>query len=382
MDPQTASRVVSSLKAGVAPHGSAAVALQVGMSDFWGKIGETEVTLAIRGNTGMIRYAMGEYGRGKTLFCNYLAEHLQSYGKGFVTSYIDVQGLEAIADLMGLYREMLRRLRAPGNEREGIEALLDLWVASVQTDARYDEFTRQVSLPASIHRKLELYRQYRRRSYQEAANTVTDWILGERDIPAERLRLIDEKGFSRLREDDVFPWWAAIKEIGVWLGYEGLLVMIDEAEDRKAGFDPKAVNRVLHNLLVIHNRLYQDPQFCRIVFVLAGTRDLWQDVIRLNEPVRQRYEARQCELPLLSEDEYIQLGTKVIEAYDVAMGVSLHSRISEADLRNLLETAVRVRGQLKGLTPRDFLFFLPTREKALFSQLEAMRGDPGLSFST
>lgn len=157
------------------------------------------------------------------------------------------------------------------------------------------------------------------------------------------------------------------------------MIMIDEAEERTSGFPDNILRTVLRNLLRIHNNLYQDPQFRRIVFILAGTRDLWQDVIRMDEPVRQRYETRKCDLPPLSGDQYISLGRNVIEAYDMAFGSDLSSRISGGDLTQLVVDVTEVKGKLSEVTPREFLFSLPDPDRALMNRLDAMRDNEGLS---
>ncbi len=377
MDKAAASQILTALRAGQAPR-EGAEHLAVGLASFWKPIEEGVIDLALRGNSGAILYVMGEYGRGKTMFCNFSRGQLAKKGQGFVWSYIDLGNFEQLSDFLGLYRLIVDNLMIPSHAEPGLKTLLEEFVESTRSDASFDRFRRETIVDVAVLEKLFLYRKHRNFGNDTGAQTAIEWMRAKRHIPATQLHLIGEKGFSKLEAEDIDHYLAAIKTIAVWLGYEGLLIQIDEAEDRRAGFSDDVVRDIFRNLKRVHNNLFQKQTFSRIIFLLAGTRDLYHAYESLDEAQRQRMRILNYDLPILNEPQYNELARKVIAVYDQAFDTHLRDRIDESEIEALVGKVAAKGGSLDQVTPRDFLFTFPSQSEALFNRLESMRMDKGL----
>ncbi len=366
MDKALASRILTALRAGQAPR-EGAEHLAVGLDSFWRPIEEGVIDLSLRGESGAILYVMGEYGRGKTMFCNFSREQLEKKGQGFVSSYIDLGNFEQLSDYLGLYRLIVDNLTLPDLPEPGLKTLLEEFVRSTRSDASADRFRRETVIDMAVLEKLFLYRKHRIFGNDIGAQTALEWMRAKRHIPASQLHLIGEKGFSKLEVEDVDHYLAAMKSIAVWLGYEGLLIQVDEAEDRRAGFSHDMVRDIFRNLKRIHNNLFQKQTFSRIIFLLAGTRDLYHAYENLDEAQRQRMRILNFDLPRLNGSQYVELAKKVVGVYDQAFDTDLRGRIEDPDIETLVERVKDRGGSLDQVTPRDFLFSYPSQAEALFN---------------
>lgn len=375
MEKELAKGVIASLRSGVAPRTGTGL-IEVGLHKFWEDIETGVVDMCLAGGTGCMLYVMGEYGRGKTFFCNYSRERLDKMGKGFVSSHIQIKGFETLADYLAIYKELVRNLELPDNDKKGLVSLLDAFVRSTAQKDDFQRFKDGTGISPTVLTKVSRYREFRLENFEEGYVTALDWMQGEKDIPARSLHLIREKGFSKLREDDVDNYLHAIKEIALHLGYEGLLVQIDEAEERTSEFSNEAVRSVLRNLKKIHNNLFQKEWFSKMIFMLAGTSELWSKYETLDEAQRQRMNILRFELPILGRDQYEDLTSRVISVYDSAFDTSLEDRISGNDIKAHVEKCMPSPEDADDMTPRDFLSRKPDETSALLSRLDQMRKDP------
>ena len=126
----------------------------------------------------------------------------------------------------------------------------------------------------------------------------------------------------------------------------------------------------MNNIKRIHNSVNQNEQFAQMIFLFAGTRELWARYMRKDEPQRQRMQIQE-DIPRLSKEDYVELGKKVARVYDVAFGSTVSPRLSDQLLSNWIEFVAA--GSLDRLTPRDFLREKPSPAESFLSKLDQIR---------
>ncbi len=372
--------IIASLRNGVAPARGTSL-IEVGLADFWDDLYTDFIEITRGTHNGSIIYVMGEYGRGKTFLCNYTKEKAWSmWSRGFATSYVEVKGFESLADYLGIYRQIVTNIQLPTAEARGLEPLLSQFANRFPTRQDLNGELSRLALDPDIAQKIRYYYDYSRRGDDTACSIALRWMAGEGGIKADLLHMIDEKGFARLEEADVDSYLTGVKQLVKSLGYEGLFVFIDEAEERTAGFAETQVRAILRNIKKVHNSVSQDERFEQLIFVLAGTRDLWTKHYNLDEAQKQRMQIRR-DLPVHSREDFIQLSEKVIRIYDDAMGTDLAWRIERPTLERWVDAMIFSRGRVELITPRDYLSALPSPDKSFMRKLDLLRTSPNMESS-
>jgi len=372
--------IITSLRSGVAPSRGTAL-IEVGLSDFWDSLYQDFIELTQGTPRGAIVYVMGEYGRGKTFLCNYSREKAWSlWSKGFATSYVEVRGFETLADYLEIYRQIVRNIQTPNDEQKGLEPILVKFASRFQSRDDLNKEIDRLGLDPDFAQKLRYFYGFWNRDDKAALSVLLRWMAGEPGIKADLLNLIAEKGFAKLDQNDVDAYLTGMKQVVKSLGYEGLFVFIDEAEDRTRGFEETVVREILRNIKKLHNAVNQDDRFAQTIFLLAGTNELWSQQAVLDEAQRQRMQIKR-NLPVLHREHLVELGRKVIQVYDTALSTNLGSRIDPVVLERWVDGIIDKFGPVSLITPRDFLSRHPSPERSFMRLLDELRRQPDRSAS-
>lgn len=365
-----AREILSSLRMTQAPR-RGTERLAVGIQSLWDDLRTNFIEMTKGTTGGSMIYVLGDYGMGKTFLCNFTREQVSKmWDHGFATSYVAVKSFDALADYVGVYRQIVKNIRMPDSEA-GLEEILLRFVAKFPDQTMLNKRLGHLNLSSDFAQKVRYLRKY---ATHDSERTVTmRWILGEPGIQADLLHFIDEKGFAKLDEQDVDDYLTGIKQILKDLGAEGLFVFIDEAQDSKTLFDDSTVSQILVNIKKLHNNVNQDDRFSQVIFLLAGTRELWASNWGKDEALKQRMQI-QRDLPRFSKSDYVELGSKVARIYDLAFGSNVAARLPESTLADWVDFVAQ--GNVNLLTPRDFLNQRPSNRECLMAKLDQMRQLP------
>ncbi len=368
--------IVGSLRAALAPTVGTPL-IEVGLKDLWEDIYHDFIEITRGTTNGSMVYIMGEYGQGKTFLCNYTREKVWSlWSEGFATSYVEVKGFESLADYVDIYRQIVKNVQLPYSNKKGVGHLLKKFTESIDSRQALDDALEKMNVEEAFAQKVKFF--YRYKGYEDAQTALIRWINAEKDIKAEWLHYIAEKGWAKIEDNDVDDYLTGIKNLVKSMGYEGLFVFIDEAEERTRGYADEVVRQIFRNIKRLHNNVIQDERFCQMIFLLAGTRDLWVAYERLDEAQRQRMHAVRRDLPRLSRENFIELSNKVIRVYDETYDESLSKRISATIIEEWVDFIMSEKSSAGPVTPRDFLSQNPTPRKSFVKKLDKMHRNPDL----
>lgn len=368
--------IVGSLRAGVAPSVGTSL-IEAGLKDLWEDIHHDFIEITRGTMNGSIVYIMGEYGQGKTFLCNYTREKVWNlWNKGFATSYVEVKGFESLADYVDIYRQIVKNVQLPYSDKKGVGYLLNEFTKKTKSRQDLGDALDKMNVEEAFAQKVKFF--YRYEGHEDAQTALLRWINAEKDIKAEWLHYIAEKGWAKIEDNDVDDYLTGIKNLVKSIGYEGLFVFIDEAEERTRGYDDEVVRQIFSNIKRLHNNVNQDERFSQMTFLLAGTRDLWVAYERLDEAQRQRMHAVRRDLPRLSRENFIELSKKVIQVYDETYDESLSERIGSTIIEKWVDTIMSQESSVGPVTPRDFLSQKPTPRESFIAKLDKMHRNPDL----
>ena len=365
--------IIGALRQAVAPQ-VGVEKIAVARDILWARI-ENDYLGYLRGTKrGSIIYVFGQYGQGKTFFCNFVRDKAwRLWDKGFATSYVEVKRFEEFGDYVGLYRKIVRNIRFPQSNITGVRQIFDTFTCRASNKSELENLLSEYEVNDTVAKLVRFYFT----GDERVKDAVIDWVRGEHQMRADKLHLIDRKGFQKIREDDVDAHLCGINSMIKGAGYVGLVVFFDEAEVRDRPYDPREIFGALRVVKYLHNRVNNDPRFTQLVFLVAGTLDLWTDRMVKDEALRQRIDPIWEQLNPLTENNYIDLYTKIIDAYDCCFQTNLSERVTRNDLKKWVHVVVNAKGGvIEMLTPRDFISQYPTSQTSFMEKLDVLRRDP------
>ena len=180
--------------------------------------------------------------------------------------------------------------------------------------------------------------------------------LEGKKIPLPEKHAIGKKGFERIGTDgeDEYEYLKHVRSLILELGYEGLVILIDEvAEEMDWNPDDATTQR----LIDLFNKCYQKDQFSEMMFVFVGNAPKWDSLIEEtgHGALTDRYNAKKVELSSLSKSDYENLVHKV--AWLVATADDTEINVSASGASKIVDTAIDAHGgeSVRTLSPRRLL---------------------------
>jgi adenosylhomocysteinase len=337
-----------------------------------------------------VRCLCGSYSAGKTFFCSLVRE--EAWHRGFVVAAV-VLGRDAPLHRFDvMYRRIMDAMRTVHfREVPAFEFLVQEWLLNLETEVQRSMGLNPLN---AIHRgkmstiiaqqigeqlaKLRIYdRSFANavRGYYEAskqgndavASAAIDWLKGEANIPAAVRQDFQIRG--SMDQDNAFNFLQAMAALVVHIGYAGLLVILDEADSIRTIARPDSRDAAYENIRFLVDKTALG-EFAHCGFMLAGTEDLYSDLLRSMaalpaqhdrlEPERagDRTQAWQHSLLVLEGFDYVKLhevARRVRRMHGIADGWNPLQRLPDDALERLIAQTAAHFGEKFVTVPRGFL---------------------------
>ena len=381
------SSLIRSISAGVVPRLGAPY-IAIGRDDEIAAL-LTDLNQVSEGGSAM-RFLIGKYGSGKS----FLMQLMRGYAleRGFLTADCDLSPERRICGSKGAgiatYRELIRNLSSKTSPEGGaLSGIISKWLSSLMSEVAaggispndasfYNEVTKRVY---EVTRELEnnvggfdfayVITEYYRASVEnddENKSHALRWLRGEYETKTEARR---DLSVNSIIDDD--SWYDYIKlwaEFGRKLGYEGLVVFIDECV----------------NLYKISNRISRENNYEKILsmfndtlqgkakgldIIMGGTPQFLEDTRRglySYEALRSRLTDSRfgsdgyrdlmgpvIRLRRLSDNELYALITRLTKLH--GQHFSWEPRVTDEDLEAFLKSSLSRAGADIMITPREII---------------------------
>jgi hypothetical protein len=364
-----------------------------------------QLSLAADGE-GTIKFLRGGYGCGKTFMARLAVEDAQA--RGFATSFVVVSDNDLRFHRFDeVYRKVVTELATATCLRGALGDILDRWIAAVEAelmqaglDPDGPDFDARVAselsaklvaltnghAPHDFIRAVQGVFTLKQRGEYSDAGSLLSWLSGSGNVNAAAKRVAGIKG--DIESTSALDYLRGVVQIVHAAGYQGLLIVIDEAETilrMRTDSRHKSLNG-------IRQILDAAGSFPRTMWLFTGTPefyDLPRGVAGL-EPLRERISfqeingfasLRQPQLRLQRFDRarLLQVARRLRELFPTPDRVRLETEVSDAWLEQLADEFTRgFRGDV-GVVPRQFLRRLVT-VMALVRDEPAFRAADSLEF--
>ena len=202
----------------------------------------------VSNDEGSIKFLRGGYGCGKTFMAR--LGLLDAQAKGFATSFVVVSDNDLkFHKFDDVYRKVMTELGTASCSRGALSDILDRWIGSVEEslidagdDDEADDFDDKVrarmkdnldsmtrgEAPADFIRVVQTIFDLKQQGEVADAGALTSWLCGSGNVAASAKKAAQVKGDIGSR--DALHYLRGVLEIVKAAGYEGLLIVIDEAE--------------------------------------------------------------------------------------------------------------------------------------------------------
>jgi len=202
----------------------------------------------VKGGEGDIKFLRGGYGCGKTFMANLVVHDAQQLG--FATSFVVVSDNDLhFHKFDELYRKVVSGLSTPACAQGALGDILDRWIGGIEEgltdlgvsddDPSFDARVLQkldeqlVALtggraPADMIRVVRKVFELKQSRRPQDASALVSWLSGSSNVAASIKNLAAVKG--DVSSTDAMAYLRGILEIVKSAGYQGLVVIIDEAE--------------------------------------------------------------------------------------------------------------------------------------------------------
>jgi hypothetical protein len=245
MTPRDVDHVFESLRKGLVPE-RGFDAFAVGIEKERGEI-HRQLELAKSGE-GTIKFLRGGYGCGKTFMARLAL--LDAQARGFATSFVVVSDNDLkFHRFDDVYRKVVSELSTASCSRGAFGDILDRWVAHVEdaliaagADADAPDFDAKVrqrldddlatktggQVPQDFVRVVQAVFDLKQKGDVAEAGALISWLSGSGNVAASAKKIAGIKGDIGSR--DALDYLRGVLEIVKAAGYQGLAIVIDEAE--------------------------------------------------------------------------------------------------------------------------------------------------------
>jgi len=224
---QLAKQIIFSLRQGVAPM-EGVLRFSVGRESIL-KLIQQDLNFVRNGNS-RLRLVNGIYGSGKTHILKIIQEY--AYKRNFATSFITLTARECPMHNLGLvYEHIVKGIRVSKfRQAPALQNILEEWFLRIKSiGLAKEERILQELMKLSLDFKIALtrYRDEANRNNWRGVELVLRWLQG--DIKTKReARCLGFKNYAS--EDTALEMLGNINRMLCFLGYNGLVILLDEME--------------------------------------------------------------------------------------------------------------------------------------------------------
>ena len=400
------SAIVNSLSAGVTPR--------VGLEYI--NVGRREQIAALLTDLenvseqgGAFRFIIGRYGSGKTFLLQLFRNHAMD--RGFVVADADLspQRRFTSSDDAGLatYRELMNNLAIKAKPDGGaLPSIIERWISSVQSrvrqkielmpeDPRFQKAVEEeiyaviANMEGLVHgfdfaRVLAAYWEGHNQFNDDLKSAALRWLRGEFSTKTEARQALGVRVI--ITDDDWYDYIKLLATFVAQIGYNGLIVFIDEAVNLYKISHTVSRNTNYEKLLTMFNDTMQGKAQSLGILV-GGTPTFLEDQRRglySYEALETRLSASRfakdglkdvsgpvIRLQILNTDEIFTLLTHILEVY--LAHHDFNPQLSAEDLKVFLQAIAGRIGADQLLTPREVV-------RDFITVLNLLRQNPGTKF--
>lgn len=324
---------------------------------------------------GTVKFLNGEYGSGKSFLLNVIKQN--AVKSNFVVSRIQVDRSFRFNNPEHLYYHIMHNLtlNVTGKAVTSFESIFDLWVSKLQEydDSKQaaDDINRVIvaltRYNGSFARAFLAYIKARVGKDRILSDAIASWLMGEKNIPANLKSKFEVIGnVDRLNSTDFLK---AFIELLKLLGYNGLIVLVDELELITG--ERVDIRRASYENLRSLIDLCCSGELGGCMFVFAATNEFFENPekgIRTYEALAQRlgdaidksnaamHDVRQpiIRLQKLSVEEFQELTDRVIDIYKLLY--SFEPRTTNESIRSWTFISCKKFGtRISELSIREYL---------------------------
>jgi thiaminase len=236
---------------------------------------------------GLTKFIEGDYGAGKSFMLKIIEE--MAFEDNFVVSKVTITRDVPFNKFEEVYKDIVGSLRCKTGT--SLQHVIERWLTNLKMFAM-DETTDQIEqnriIIENMRTDLKEARKYSNtfvtaiEQYYRAANTGEDevanyaqaWLRGESNIPFSIKRQFGVKG--DVTKENAFFFLEALAAFLSSIGYNGLVILIDELELIRTLHNQKMRDTAYHYIRFIYDECNQG-RFEKTLFVFAGTSELYDD---------------------------------------------------------------------------------------------------------
>lgn len=331
---------------------------------------------------GAFKFLRGGYGCGKTFLAR--LSLLDAHSRNFAGSFVVVSENDLkFHKFDEVYRRIMQDLSTAYCDRQALSDILDRWISRVEDsllntglDDEDPEFDQRVAarleadlvgatagkVPQDMVRVLSTIFRLKQERKNHEAGALLSWLCGSRNVDAGAKRLANLKG--DITSGNAMDYLHGILEIIKAAGYQGLVVVIDEAETiLRAHRDVR--QRTLNGIRQI---IDASDRFGGLLWLFTGTPEFFDgprgvaglpplhDRVRFQNTqgfvnVRQP----QLELRPFDAEGLKAVALKLRELYPTQDRGRLERKVSVAVIEGLVKKMTHKFGGDVGVVPRQFL---------------------------
>jgi len=339
------------------------------------------------GGEGTIKFLRGGYGCGKTFMARLAL--LDAQERGFATSFVVVSDNDLkFHRFDDVYRKVMTELGTSSCPRGALSDILDRWIARVEDaliaagededasdfdEAAFDEKVQQrleadlASLtggqaPQDFIRVIQTIFRLKQAGEVSEAGALISWLCGSGNVAAASKKVAGIKGDIGSR--DALDYLRGVLEIVKAAGYNGLLIVIDEAETilrMRSDSRHKSLNGIRQiadaagsypGMLWLFTGT---PEFFDTRHGVAGLTPLHERIRFLKQGAFASLRQAQLELTPFDAERLRSVALRLRELYPSGTRSVLEERVSLAFIERLVaEVTKGFRGDV-GVVPRQFL---------------------------
>lgn len=234
-----------------------------------------------------LKFINGNFGMGKSFLLKILKE--KAFNDNFVVSELTLSNDVRMNKIEDIYNTIAKNIQCKTST--GLKEIIDRWYSKLRNrtaiyndvdDADIDKYIESEVLnvleePRKINNSfanaIQAYINAKNRGDLDTENNAIAWVVGDRNLPASQRKMINVKG--TITKENAVDFLKALSSLLKCLGYNGLVVLMDEAESimilntnqRKVSYD------YIRDIF----DACSGEKFNSTLFVLAGTPEFFDD---------------------------------------------------------------------------------------------------------
>ncbi len=331
---------------------------------------------------GVFKFLRGGYGCGKTFMARVAVADAQQ--RGFATSFVVVSDNDLpLYKFDAVYRKVVQELSTPSCPRGALGDIFDRWIAKVEkaliaagADENAPDFDQRVEkrieedivsltggkAPEDMGRVLRAMFALKQAGKLREAGALLSWLSGSENVSASEKKAAGIKG--DITSADAMAYLQGVLGLVKAAGYEGLVIVIDEAETiLRARQDVRG-----KSLNGIRQIIDAADRYKGLLWIFTGTPELF-DMKRgvaglqpLHDRIRFQEEGglvsmRQPQLLLkpFDRDRLKDVGLRLRELYPMGDPNIVAQRVTPEVIMRKVDEVTQGFGGDVGVVPRQFL---------------------------